>query len=75
LTGDLVGGVSQLNQILDRHCLKVQVAEDRRVTDAGVDLAYRVLLRDPALSDQLDWDLRQTEGMEDVSVFVRMDES
>ncbi len=75
LTGDLVGGVAQLNQILDRHCLKVQVAEDRRVTDAGVDLAYRVLLRNPALSDQLDWDLRQTEGMEDVSVFVRKDES
>jgi hypothetical protein len=75
LTGDLVVGVAQLNQILDRHCLKIQEAEDRRVTDEGVDLAYRVLLRDPARSDQLDWDLRQTEGMEDVSVFVRREES
>jgi hypothetical protein len=75
LTGDLVGGVAQLNKILDRHCLRVQAAEDRRVSDAGLDLAYRVLLRDPARSDQLDWDLRQTEGMEDVSVFVRRDES
>ena len=75
LTGDLVGGVAQLNRILDRHCLRVQTAEDRRVSDAGLDLAYRVLLRDPARSDQLDWDLRQTEGMEDVSVFVRRDES
>ena len=75
LTGDLVGGVAELNKILDRHCLKVQAAEDRRVSDAGLDLAYRVLLRDPTRSDQLDWDLRQTEGMEDVSVFVRRDES
>jgi hypothetical protein len=75
LTGDLAGGVARLKHILGQHCLRSQLAEDRRLSDAGVDLSYRVLLRDPARSDELDWDLRQTDGIEDVSVFLRRDES
>jgi hypothetical protein len=75
LTGDLAGGVAQLKQVLDRHCIRNQLMGDRRMDDAGVDLSYRVLLRDPGRTDELNWDLRQSEGFEDVSVFLRKDES
>jgi hypothetical protein len=75
LTGDLAGGVTRLNRILNRHCVRNEVTGDRKVSDLGVDLSYRVLLRDTARSDELDWDLRQTEGIEDVTVFLRKDES
>jgi hypothetical protein len=75
LTGDLATGVAALNTILVRHCVRRQLASDRQLSDAGVDLSYRVLLRDPARSAELDWELRQTAGVEDVSVYLRRDES
>jgi hypothetical protein len=75
LTEDLAGGVAALNQILRRHCARRALATERRLSDEGLDLSYRLLLRDPARQDELKWDLTQTEGFENVSLFMRDDES
>jgi len=60
LTGDLAGGVSRLKQILHQHSSRVFLTSERRLTDAGLDLSYRLLLRDPDRSDELEWALQQT---------------
>lgn len=75
LTGDLASGVSQLKGILNRHTLRAQLASDRKLADEGLDLSYRLLLRDPSRSDELQWSLKQTEGIERVSLFMRDDEA
>jgi len=75
LTGDLAGGVSRLKQILHQHSSRVFLTSERRLTDAGLDLSYRLLLRDPDRSDELQWALQQTEGIERVSLFMHEDEA
>jgi len=75
LTGNLVGGVATLKQILDRHTSLARLASQRRLTDEGLDLSYRLLLRDPSRYDELQWALKQTEGFQRVALFMREDES
>ena len=75
LTGDLVGGVSELKKVLQRHASRVRLASERKLTDEGLDLSYRLLLRDPMRCDELQWALKQTEGFQRVSLFMREDES
>ncbi|MFT5526955.1 MAG: hypothetical protein ACI9G1_005797 [Pirellulaceae bacterium] len=75
LAGDLVTGVKTLNEILDQHCSRIHLASERRLTEEGVDLSYRLLLRNPTRNSELHWALRQTEGLENVSLFMREDES
>jgi len=75
LTGDLAGGVASLKQVLRRHTSRVHLASERKLSDQGLDLSYRLLLRDPARFDELRWDLTQTEGLEHVSLFLREDEA
>ena len=75
LTGDLAGGVARLKQILYQHSSRALLASERKLTDEGLSLSYRLLLRDPARSDELQWALRQTEGVENVSLFMREDEA
>jgi len=75
LTGDLVSGVAKLKEILQRHSSRVRLTSERKLTDEGLDLSYRLLLRDPARCDELQWALKQTEGFESVSLFLREDES
>jgi hypothetical protein len=75
LTQDLGTGVTTLKQILNRHCARALLATERRLSDEGLDLSYRLLLRDPARQDELKWDLVQRDGFENVSLFMRDDES
>jgi hypothetical protein len=75
LTQDLAGGVASLKQILRRHCSRTLLASERRLSDEGLDLSYRLLLRDPSRQDELKWDLTQTEGFENISLFMRDDEA
>jgi len=75
LTGDLAGGVATLKRILHRHTSRVRLANQRRLTDEGLDLSYRLLLRDPERYDELQWALKQTEGFQRVALFMREDES
>ncbi len=75
LTGDLVSGLATLKQLLLRHASRVVLADERKLTDEGLSLSYRLLLRDPSRSDELQWALKQTEGIEHVSLFLREDES
>ncbi len=75
LTGDLAGGVAQLKQILRQHTIRRRLASERRLSDEGLDLSWRILLRDPTRCDELQWILKQTEGIENLSLFLREDES
>ncbi len=75
LTGDLVNGLAGLKRVLGQHASRVLLASERKLTDEGLNLSYRLLLRDPSRSDELQWALKQTEGIEHVSLFLREDES
>ena len=75
LTGDLATGLTRLKELLYQHCARTLLANERKLTDEGLDLSYRLLLRDPARSDELQWALKQSDGFERVSLFMREDES
>ena len=75
LTGDLAGAVASLKKILHCHSARVRLTGERRLTDAGLDLSYRLLLRDPARKDELRFELEQGMGFENVSLYMRADES
>lgn len=75
LTGDLVTGVATLKEVLRRHSSRVHLTSERKLTDEGLDLSYRLLLRDPSRCDELQWALKQTEGFDRVSLYLREDES
>ncbi|OHB75464.1 MAG: hypothetical protein A2W31_03600 [Planctomycetes bacterium RBG_16_64_10] len=75
LTQDLAGSLRHLKQILRRHCSRTLLATERRLSDEGLDLSYRLLLRDPTRQEELKWDLTQKEGFENISLFMRDDEA
>jgi hypothetical protein len=75
LTDDLAGGLAELKRVLRRHCSRMLLATERRLSDEGLDLSYRLLLRDPSRQDELKWDLTQNEGFENISLFMREDEA
>lgn len=75
LTGDLVAAVTNLKNTLDRHSITVKLASERRLSDEGVDLSYRLLLRDPSRSNELVNDLESSSDVQNVSLFHREDES
>ncbi|MDZ4781222.1 MAG: DUF4956 domain-containing protein [Planctomycetia bacterium] len=64
-----------LTQTLKRHCARTQLASQRHLASDLLDLSYRVLMRDPARSQELLADLEATEGIAHVSLYHREDES
>ncbi len=64
-----------LRPILRRHSARVELASQRGAGEAGLSLSYRLLLRDPARSDELIAELNETEGVADASFYLREDES
>ena len=66
---------SGLAGVLKRHSRKVTLAAKRKVGDGGMDMSYRLLLRDPSRSYELQTELEETEGVQRVSLFMREDES
>jgi hypothetical protein len=75
LTGDVAGGLSRLEEVLYRHCSRVQLTVERRQAAERLDLSYRLLLRDPLRRDDLRFALEQSEGVEQLSLYMREDES
>lgn len=75
LTGDLGAGTTTLRRILRRHSSREHLASERELSEAGLHLSYRLLLRDPARVDELRRELTQTAGIERVSLHVREDEA
>jgi hypothetical protein len=65
-----------LHDLLDRHSRKITRAS-QRASDSyeGVDLSYRLLLRDPARVDDLIGELKSLEGVSRVSSVQAEDES
>jgi hypothetical protein len=68
--------LAQLRQLLQRHSRTIQCASQRSNEGyAGVDLSYRLLLRDPARSQELMDELRGLAGVARVSSVNAGDES
>jgi hypothetical protein len=70
----LCAGEVNLHPVLKRHSRKIQLAASRKVGD-GMDMSYRLQLRDPARSHELQSELEETDGVQRVSLFMREDES
>ena len=75
VSGDLLTNGRNLRQLLGYHATNARLINERRANDGGVDMAYRVLLRDPGRVDELQAVLLQTEGLANVSVFMHDDEA
>ena len=71
-----VGELAALTQLLHRHARSVLCASQRSSDGyAGVDLSYRLLLRDPARSHELMDELKSLDGIARASSLVAGDES
>ena len=75
VTGDLATNGPNLRRVLNLHATRPQMINERRATDGGIDMTYRMLLRDPARVDELQTLLSQTEGLANVAVFMHEDEA
>jgi hypothetical protein len=75
LTGEPEAGVAALQGVLRRYSSRVLLTNERRHTDEGVDLSYRLLLRDPRRDGDLKSELDGLDGVEQISLFLRTDES
>ena len=75
VTGDSPAGMAGLKQLLYQYASRSELASERRSTDAGADVTYRILLRDSSRCDELQSLLSKTAGFENVSVFMHEDEA
>ncbi len=75
VTGDVAARLPTLAQILKRHATRLDLASDRRATNEGTDLSYRLLLRDTSRSHELQSELTKTEGFANVCVYMHEDEA
>jgi hypothetical protein len=75
LVGDIVAGGATLQQVLHRHASRAELVSQQRMTDAGPDFTYHLLLRDPGRWDELQLELARAGAFENVSVFLHTDEA
>ena len=75
LSGNLAAASANLKGVLRRHVSRSVLVSERRVTEEGVDITYRLSMRDPSRFDELQSTLCRTEGLDNVSVFLHDDES
>jgi hypothetical protein len=75
LSGDFGSMMVELKSILRQHCARTLLASQQRAAKDTANLSYRVLLRDPGRSNDLQKTLEDTEGISNVSLFLREDES
>ena len=64
-----------LGPVLRRHSARVQLASERGSPEGGLDLSYRLLLRDPSRSRELLNELQMVAGVTQASLYLREDES
>ena len=68
--------LAAVDQLLDRHCLKVHVSNQQfSQSQEGGDLSYRLLLRDPKRASELLAELSTVPGVDRVSSVQAADES
>ena len=75
ITGDLMATAANLRLVLGKHATRPRLMNERRSNEGGVDMAYRLLLRDPGRINELQLALGQTEGLTNVAVFMHDDEA
>ena len=75
VTGDVATRLPALRQILKRHATRLDLASERRTTNEGTDMTYRLLLRDSSRSNELQSELTGAEGLANVSVYMHEDEA
>jgi hypothetical protein len=75
VTGDVTARLPTLKQILKRHATRLDLASERRSTNEGTDITYRLLLRDTSRSSELQSELTSEEGFANVSVYMHEDEA
>ncbi len=75
VTGDVAARLPALARILKRHATRLDLASERRATDEGTDITYRLLLRDTTRSNELQSELTSAEGFANVSVYMHEDEA
>jgi hypothetical protein len=64
-----------LKSILNRHASRLELASERRASNEGTDITYRLLLRDTSRSSELQAELAGAEGLANVSVYMHEDEA
>ena len=70
------GELEELRRLLERHAQKSFCSSQRsREDDGGVDLSYRLLLRDPARSQELVSEIRALNGVSHVTALQSGEES
>jgi hypothetical protein len=75
VTGDVAARLPALDRILKRHATRLDLASERRATNEGTDITYRLLLRDTTRSNELQSELTSAEGFANVSVYMHEDEA
>ncbi len=75
VTGDVTTRLPTLKQILKRHATRLDLASERRSTNDGTDITYRLLLRNTTRSNELQAELSGEEGFANVSVYMHEDEA
>jgi len=64
-----------LQALLQRHSLRLQLASQRGRDTAGVDVSYRILMRDPDRMPELYSELKELEGVSQLSTLRAEEES
>jgi len=75
LTGNLESLTAELKRVLHNHCARMLLANQRRTGADSANVSYRVLLRNPERSNELQIALESWDGFGNVSLFLREDES
>ena len=75
VTGDVTARLGALKEILKRHATRLDLASERRASNEGTEITYRLLLRDADRSSELQSELAGAEGFTNVSVYMHEDEA
>jgi hypothetical protein len=73
--GRPLGELAFMTRVLERHSRSMHCATQRSAGQEGVDLSYRLLLRDPSRLEELLSELRQVEGVSRVTSIKAEQES
>ena len=75
VTGDVPARLPVLTRILKRHAKRLDLASERRATNEGTDITYRLLLRDTSRSSELQSELTTSDGFANVAIYMHEDEA
>lgn len=74
-TGTIDESITTLRDVLRRHCVRSLADGHRTLTDDGLSMSYRLLMRNPDKCDLLREELSDVSGIENISLLLRRDES